>query len=160
MSNLQPVAGWMLAAAYAKAGQPEAAKKLISNLSMVVKPYQEMWYSYGSDLRDKALILETLVLLGERPKAFELVKEISNSLSNDNYWMSTQTVSWCLKSVSSFAGIEQKGELKFSYSYNGKDVNAMTQLPIAQVNLQVDGVKNNNLNLTNDSKGVLFVQNH
>ncbi len=109
LSGLPPVAGWMLAAAYAKAGQPEAAKKLIANLSTNVKPYQEMAYSYGSDLRDKAVILETLVLLGERDKGFQLLKEISASLSNDNYWMSTQSVSWCLKAVGAFVGVEQKG---------------------------------------------------
>ncbi len=157
LTPLPPVAGWMLAAGYAKAGQPEAAKQLISNLSTNVKPYQEMAYSYGSDLRDKAVILETLVLLGEREKGFQLLKEISQSLSNDNYWMSTQSVAWCLKSVGSFAGAEQKGELKFKYNYNRKEISASTALTVAQVNLPVDGVKNN-LSITNDSKGVLFVR--
>ncbi len=157
LSGLPPVAGWMLAAAYAKAGQPEAAKKLIANLSTNVKPYQEMAYSYGSDLRDKAVILETLVLLGERDKGFQLLKEISTSLSNDNYWMSTQSVSWCLKAVGAFAGVEQKGELKFKYSYNGKEVSASTGLPIAQVNLAGDA-KSNSLNVTNEGKGILFVR--
>src|SRR5258708_19350675 len=38
-SVLPNTAGWMLAAAYLKAGQPEAAKKLISNLTMSVNPY-------------------------------------------------------------------------------------------------------------------------
>jgi len=156
-SGLPPVAGWMLAAAYAKAGQPEAAKKLIANLSTNVKPYQEMAYSYGSDLRDKAVILETLVLLGERDKGFQLLKDISTSLSNDNYWMSTQSVSWCLKAVGAFAGVEQKGEMKFKYSYNGKEVSASTGLAVAQVNLPID-VKTTSLNFTSESKGILFVR--
>jgi len=157
LADLPSVAGWMLAAAYAKAGQPEAAKKLIANLPTNVKPYQEMAYSYGSDLRDKAVILETLVLLGERDKGFQLLKEISTSLSNDNYWMSTQSVSWCLKAVGAFAGVEQKGEMKFKYMYNGKEVSASTGLSVAQVNLPLD-VKASNLNLTNESKGILFVR--
>ncbi|HEV8512420.1 MAG TPA: MG2 domain-containing protein [Cyclobacteriaceae bacterium] len=156
LPGLPPVAGWMLAAAYAKAGQPEAAKKLIANLPTNVKPYQEMAYSYGSDARDKAVILETLVLLGEREKGFQLLKDIATSLSNDNYWMSTQSVSWCLKAVGAFAGVEQKGELKFKYTYNGKEVSASTGLSIAQVNLPLD--KASNLNLTNESKGILFVR--
>ncbi len=156
-AGLPSVAGWMLAAAYAKAGQLEAAKKLIANLSTNVKPYQEMAYSYGSDLRDKAVILETLVLLSEREKGFQLLKEISSSLSNDNYWMSTQSVAWCLKAVGAFAGVEQKGELKFKYSYNGKEISASTGLPVAQVNLPINASASN-LNFTNEGKGILFAR--
>jgi hypothetical protein len=158
ITPLPAVAGWMLAAAYAKAGQPEAATKLIANLSSVVKPYQELAFSYGSDLRDKAIILETLILLNERTKAFELLKEMSGALSNDSYWMSTQTVAWCLKAVSSFAGAEQKGDMKFNYTYNGKSVSATTGLSLAQVNLPITGITAGNLKLTNETKGVLFVR--
>ena len=78
--DLSVQAKWMLAAAYAKAGQPEAAKKLVANLTTSIKPYQELAYSYGSDVRDRAIILETLVLLNEKVKAFELVKQLSASL--------------------------------------------------------------------------------
>lgn len=156
--SLPPVAGWMLAAAYAKAGQPEAAKKLIANLTTQVKPYQELAYSYGSDIRDKAIILETLVLLNERAKGFEMLKDISKALSNHNMWMSTQSVAWGLKSVGAYATSEKKGELKFTYTYNGKEVEASTELPVAQVNLQVDGVKSNALKVVSKSGGVLFVR--
>ncbi|HYC84840.1 MAG TPA: hypothetical protein VEB86_06440, partial [Chryseosolibacter sp.] len=151
-------AAWMLAAAYAQASQPEAAKKIISNLPTNVKPYQEMAFSYGSDLRDKAIILETLVLLNDKKRGFELLKEISESLSRPDQWMSTQTVAWCLKSAGSFAGADKRGELKFSYKYNGKDTQAKTELPVAQVALDVDGVKNNSLSVVNNSSGILFVQ--
>lgn len=155
---LPATAAWLLAATYVKAGQPEAARKLIDNLSTVVKPYQEMAYSYGSDTRDKAIILETLILLNEREKGFEIVKELSQSLSNSNYWMSTQSLAWSLKSVGTFAAEAQKGELKFTYNYNGKEVTASTELTIAQVSLPVEGTKNGNLTVVSASKGVLFVR--
>ncbi|MEJ0056503.1 MAG: alpha-2-macroglobulin family protein [Bacteroidota bacterium] len=141
MGGLPVASAWMLASAYAKAGQPEAAKTLIANLPTSVKPYQEMAYSYGSDVRDKAIILETLLLLNDRAKGFELVKDISASLSNSNSWMSTQSVAWSLKAVGMFAGTEKKGPLKFTYTYNGKNVSAGTDLTIAQVSLPLDGVK-------------------
>lgn len=157
-ATLPLTARWMLAAAYVKAGQPEAARKLIENLSIAVKPYQEMAYSYGSDLRDKAIFLETLVLLNDRVRGFELVKDISQSLSNSGYWMSTQTVAWCLKSVGAFALSERKGELAFTYTYNGKEVKATTALPLAQVNLPISGVKGGNLKVVSNSQGVLFVR--
>jgi uncharacterized protein YfaS (alpha-2-macroglobulin family) len=156
--NLPQVSAWMLAAAYVKAGQPEAAKSLIANLATKVKPYQEQAYSYGSDDRDEAIILETLILLNDRTKAFELVKDISASLSNANSWMSTQSVSWCLKAVGMFAGGEKRGPLKFSYTYNGKDISASTDLPIAQVPLAFDGVKPGVLKIASQSQGTLFAR--
>ncbi|MEY4930356.1 MAG: hypothetical protein RI909_1080, partial [Bacteroidota bacterium] len=155
---LPATAAWMLAAAYVKAGQPEAGKKLIDNLSTSVKPYQEMAYSYGSDIRDKAIMLETLLLLNERAKGFELVKEISQRLSNSSYWMSTQSLAWSLKSVGAFAAGEKKGELKFTYSYNGKEITASTALTMAQVALPVEGVKNGSLTVKSATQGVLFVR--
>lgn len=156
-ANLPLTAAWMLSAAYARAGQPEAARKLIANLSTSVKPYQEMAYTYGSDLRDKAIILETLVMLGEKSKGFELLKDISAGLSNNNYWMSTQTIAWCLRSAGSFATTDKKGDLKFTYFYNGKEVQAATDLPVAQVVLTgVDQVKT--LKVTSASQGILFLR--
>jgi uncharacterized protein YfaS (alpha-2-macroglobulin family) len=158
LGNLPPTAAWMLAAAYAKAGQEEAAKKLMTNLPTTIKPYQEMAYSYGSDIRDKAIILETLLLMNERTKGFELLKDISAALSNPNHWMSTQSVAWCLKSAGAFASSEKRGELKFTYTYNGKEVEASTELPVAQVQIDVDGVKANALKVESESKGTLFVR--
>ncbi len=156
--GLESTASWMLAAAYTKAGQPEAGKKIIEGLPTALKPYLQMSYTYGSDLRDKAIILETLLMLNERTKAFELMKDISGALSNSSRWMTTQEVAWCLKAVGTFAGAEKRGSLMFNYSYNGKDVEAKTDLAIAQVELPVDGVKSNSLKIVSQSKGTLFVR--
>jgi uncharacterized protein YfaS (alpha-2-macroglobulin family) len=150
-------ARWMLAAAYAKASQPEAARKLVETAGTAVKPYQEMAYTYGSDLRDKAIILETLLLMNERVKGLQLMKDISTALSNSNYWMSTQTVAWCLKSAAAFAASEKQGALGFAYTYNGKTTDARTELPVAQVQLPVDGVKDHSLAVKSNSTGTLFV---
>lgn len=155
--DLSATSKWMLAAAYLKAGQTEAAKKLIANVSTAVKPYQEMAYSYGSDLRDKAIILETLIMMNDKTKGFELLKDISASLSNSNNWMSTQTIAWCLKAVGSYAGLDKKGTIKFSYTYNGKEVSASTELPIAQIQLPKEEVKSASLQISNTSQGSLFV---
>ncbi len=158
MNDLSPSTKWTLAAAYVKAGQPEAAKKMVNDLTTKIKPYQEMGYSYGSDLRDKAIILETLVLLNEKVKGFELLKEISTQLSSNSYWMSTQTVAFCLKSVGLFVAQEKRGDLKFAYTYNGKTVRASTDLPLSQVPLAITGVQKSAINITNESNGSLFVR--
>jgi uncharacterized protein YfaS (alpha-2-macroglobulin family) len=158
-NKLSSTAAWMLASGYAKAGHPDAAKKLIANLSTAVKPYRELGYSYGSDVRDKALILETLVLLNEKEKGFQVLKEISAALGNQGYWMSTQEIAMCLRAVGAFAGMEKRGDLKFSYSINnGKTIKASTGLPMAQVDIPMSGLSNGNLVVQNESKGVLFTR--
>lgn len=156
-SNISVTAKWMLAAAYVKVGQPEAAKKLIENLPVTMKPYQEMAYSYGSDARDKAIILETLVLLDEKAKGFELLKDISGALSNSASWMSTQSVAWCLKSVATFAASEKKGDIKFGYNYNGKQATVSTELPVAQIELTAEQIKSLAIQVTNNGNGALYV---
>jgi uncharacterized protein YfaS (alpha-2-macroglobulin family) len=156
--GLSATGAWMLAAAYVKAGQPEAAKKMIEDLPTELKPYQELAFSYGSDLRDKAIVLETLVLLGDQTKGFEIAREISSSLGDAGYWMSTQTVAWCLKAMSAYAALDKKGELAFTYSYNGKEVDAKTDMSIAQIELSVDNVTNRTLSVTSKSSGSLFVR--
>jgi alpha-2-macroglobulin len=158
LSDVPVQAKWMLAAAYAKAGQIDAAKKIVANLTTDIKPYQELAYTYGSDLRDKAIILETLILLNEKTKGFTMLKDISRSLSDQQRWMSTQTIAFCLRAAGLFASSENRGELRFSYSYNGKTINASSDLPLAQVPLTIKGIQKNTINVTNDSKGSLFVR--
>lgn len=156
--GLPATSAWMLAASYAKAGQVEAAQLLISRLPTQVNPYQEMDYSYGSDLRDQAVMIETLLLLDERTKAFALVKTISTALSNSNYWMSTQTTAWCLKTVGAYAQGERKGELKFKYIFQGKDKSASTQMSVAQIKLPIAAVNTNTLTVRSETNGPLFVR--
>lgn len=155
MTALPPVAGWMLAAAYARAGQPEAARAIIANLPLQARAYQEQAYSYGSQVRDEAIILETLLLLNDRTRAFEIVKRLSESLSNANEWLSTQSTAWALKAVGLFAGNQTGGELKFSYALaNAKEVTAATALPVAQVKLSALAP----LKVKNLGKQALFVR--
>lgn len=156
MGTLPTASLWMLASSYVKAGQPEAARALVAKAPTTITPYQEMSYSYGSDLRDEAIILETLILLNDRGRAFDLVKIISAQLSNPNAWLSTQSTAWCLKSVGMYAGGEKKGPLKFAYTIQGKQVNASTDLNIAQVSLPSES--DGNLSVSNQSGGPLFAR--
>ena len=157
--KLTSASAWMLASAYAVAGQLEAARTLISDLPLAVKEYRELGYTYGSTLRDKALILETLVLLDERTRAFDVLKEISSAMGDHGYWMSTQETAMCLRAVSSFAGKEKRGELKFTYKLgSGKRISASTGLPLAQVPIPVTDVKPTPLELENMGNGSLFVR--
>lgn len=94
---------WRLALAYAVAGYKDEAQKLVENLTTEVIDYKELSGTYGSQERDQAMILETLVALGNDEKAFELLTIIAEKMGSDNRWMSTQTTAYCLIAISRYA---------------------------------------------------------
>lgn len=158
-ANISTQAAWRLAAAYVLAGQQTVAKGIVNTLPVDIQPYRELAFTYGSDDRDEAMILETLVLLGERAKAAPLVKLISGNLSNTTRWLSTQTTAYSLIAVSKFSGIQSGASgLSFDYSLgSSKLLKAKTGLPLAQVKLTKVN-ENQNVAVRNNGKSVLYVR--
>ncbi len=158
--GLSVSAKWRLAAAYVKAGQPETAKKLITSLTTSIPKYSEMGWSYGSDDRDEAMILETLTLLDMKTKAAPLVKSVSKALSSRN-WMSTQTTAYCLIAVSKFAasGGGASTEMKYNVKINSlAPISLNTKLPVKQIDMQLKGAAAGNVSITNNGSGILFAR--
>lgn len=156
-ANLVAPAKWRLASAYLLAGKPEAARDLIRNLDpMEDSEYDKPGETFGSSLRDKALILETLVLMNEKIKAFELAKNMSSQIKNN--YLSTQTAAFCVYAFSKFAlltGIEQ--DLTFSYTLNGKKENIRSKYPVFNIEIPEGNPQNTTFNIENDGNGALFV---
>ena len=156
--NLSMQARWRLAAAYVLAGQPEVAKKLTSNLTTTIKPYAEMSYSYGSDDRDRAMILETMSLMNERNKAIPVMKQVSKALSS-NRWMSTQTTAYCLIAMAEFAGTNGTSKtLTFSYNIGKGNLNASTKMPVSQIDIPIKGTSPGKVFVENTGKGIVYVR--
>ena len=157
--NLSSSAKWRLAAAYQLAGKTGIALKLIAGLSIYVPKYTELYYTYGSDVRDKAMILETLSLLGKKKEAFNLLKDISDQLSTDN-WYSTQSTAYSLIAISKYLGDQKPpGQIKASYQVAGENwISVSTLKYISQTNILVKGIETSSLNIKNESNGVLYVR--
>ncbi len=94
-------AKWRLISAYVLAGQPEVAEKLASDAGYIVPEYNAFDQTYGSSMRDNAMILQSLCMLDEQDKAYLLAQKISNALTNQ-YWMSTQTTAFCLMAMATY----------------------------------------------------------
>ncbi len=157
--NLSLAARWQLAATYQLAGKPEVAKSLIANATTYIKPYRELWYTYGSDLRDKALIAQTLCLMNQQAKAALLVREISSQLCKSE-WMSTQTTAYCLIAISRFVGNATGAGINISYkSENNQAVTVQTKKSIVKTDI---GIKQNTkkamLQLSNTGKNILYAR--
>jgi uncharacterized protein YfaS (alpha-2-macroglobulin family) len=125
-ASLPVAAKWRLAAAYQLAAQPEAARALASGSAVTIAPYRELGGTYGSDLRDRAMVLEAAVLLGMAEQVGPLAKGLSESLSKDA-WLSTQETAYALLALSK-AVTDPRGEVKtaFSFEWSGGSPTAVT----------------------------------
>lgn len=157
--DLSPTAKWRLAAAYQLVGQNEVAQKLTSRLPVTVKAYKELSYSYGSDFRDQAMILETLSLMKNRSQAATLAKDIAARLSSDQ-WMSTQETAYGLLAISEYADVKGGGSFGYSYRLNGgAQKKGTSKTAVSQVSFsEKDFAKKGSLSCKNTGSGPLFVK--
>jgi hypothetical protein len=158
--NISSTAKWRLAAAYKLIGQNEVALALVKDLPTQVKPYKELSYSYGSNVRDDAMILETLSLLKEKEKGAILARDIAKSL-NSNNWMSTQETAYSLLAMCEYAGAKNnQGEMKFSYALNdGAQGSKSTKKNLYQVKYTDGDIqKAGKLSIENTGSTMLFAK--
>ena len=92
---------WMLASAYNMAGVNTTAEQIALKTGIIVKDYTELAETYGSGLRDKAIILDALLIMNRKDKAEELYLDISDRLSSTD-WFSTQTLGYSLLSLGKY----------------------------------------------------------
>lgn len=139
-SSLNISARWILAFAYATAGQPEVAKNLVEGQVRDIPNYTELSYSYGSGLRDEGFVLQTLVALGMKTDAAMVAKEIAEGMGS-NRWYSTQTVAFSLGALAAYMGDTKDSGLKATISQNGKPKEINTAKDLIQESLTVNGDK-------------------
>ena len=156
-ANLSIESKWKLAAAYHLSGKKDVAKLMTQNLSTDVKPYTELSYTFGSDLRDKAIIVEALVLTGDRNRALPLVQELCRRLDTEFY--STQSVAYSLIALADYSGADKRTPIKYSYSLNGgKSEEIVNSTMVSQVEIPVNSINSGRLEVKNSSGQVLFAR--
>lgn len=118
--SLAPMSRWLLASSYALVGRTDVAKALIEKTTEVKTDYSDYDLTFGSDLRDQAIRLMTLTLLGDGKEAAVLTRDISKVLSSDD-WLSTQSTAFALVSLSEYMNkYKVGGSMDFSYTCTGK----------------------------------------
>ena len=145
-----------LAAAYALIGQKEAARSILANTNIDFIPSKYDYYTYGSPDRNRAMALETFVLLEDKTKARELAQTIARNLSDDR-WMNTQSTSYSLLAMAGYASLVGGKELEVTYSVNGTSTQIKSNKALAGRALKVkDGT--NTITVTNNRESTLFVR--
>ena len=152
-------ARYRLAAAYALAGNPEAAKSLIQGKAIEIADYREMGYTYGSHLRDKAMVAEALVLLKDFEKVMPLLRDLSGQLSKD-YWMSTQEISFSLLAFSKYAANVKAGDgIDVGIKTDGGDSKKIkTSMSLTEQKFNPVQTGEGNVSVTNNGTGVVFAR--
>ena len=153
MKDLSTQARWQLAAAYAVNGKTAAAKELIFNAATTVEQYFG-GSTFGSSDRDEAMILQTMVLLGDMQNAFKQAQKVSKNLSRENQF-STQSTAFALVAMGMLAE-KTSGTIEYSWTVNGKKQDDVKSTR-AVIQTDVPKVATGNISLTNNGKGVLYV---
>lgn len=153
--NLDAVERWVLAGAYQLAGLPDAARALTAGIDpMGARERRAGDETFGSELRDHALVLQSMVVMGELDRAGPLVQAISQRLSSDA-WLSTQETAYSLLAVSQLANARPGGAFSFSRSVAGQARNVSSEAAVYQETLAVPDA-GAALSVSNASQGILF----
>jgi alpha-2-macroglobulin len=146
-----------LAAAYVLAGQKQAGLALLMKCK-IDEEYNNnhYYYYYGSSDRNRAMTLETLILLGQKQKAFGTAMKLAKQMSSD-YWMSTQTTAYCLYSMSKFAQFNGGKGIDIQYNNNGKIVAINANKSLAERSLAIK-TGANGITIKNNKNNTLYVR--
>lgn len=154
-SRLSNEAKFRLAAAYGLIGQANVAKKILSTARLDVENKKYYYYTYGSADRNRAMALETYVLLKDKAKAQELAKTIAKNLSDKRY-MSTQSTSYSLMAMAKFAEMIGGKGIKTSVIVNGKSESVGTEKTLASRPIQIKK-GSNGITIKNQESNTVYV---
>lgn len=155
IKELSNAAKMRLAAAYGQLGKIEVAKLIFESISF--EKTKVNTYGFGSKIRNKAMELETTIVLGENEQAYKLVKEIAASLRS-TAWMSTQSTAYSLLALSKYITKNKPSkELQLHYVLNGKKSVVSSAKSIVTTELK-PYKKKNTIKVTNSQKGGVFVR--
>lgn len=144
-----------LAAAYAIIGQSDVAKKILSGARLDVENNTYRYYTYGSSDRNRAMALETYVLMKDKVKAQDLAKVIAKNLSDRRY-MSTQSTSYSLLAMAKFADMIGGKGIKTNVDVNGKSENISSEKALASRSLTIQK-GSNSITLKNQEGNTVYV---
>ncbi|AEJ60359.1 alpha-2-macroglobulin domain protein [Spirochaeta thermophila DSM 6578] len=149
---------WRLAAAYATLRQMDMARSLVERASgyLDVRGRYYDWETYGTPLRDRAMALEALVLLGDGVEAFKVLEEIAKDMGTGR-WLSTQTIAYSLAAIAGYVeSFGASGKLsRVEVLWNGEGMDVVSEKVVASIPLQGE---DGSLEVKNGEEGSLYVR--
>lgn len=102
---LPSLSRWILAAAYATAGRPDAAAEMAKRIGTSIPDVPRSLGGWlHSPARDRALLLEAMVRAGSADKTQDIFQQVRKDLADGGTWLSTQEAGTALWAVASWLG--------------------------------------------------------
>jgi uncharacterized protein YfaS (alpha-2-macroglobulin family) len=146
-------AKWRLAAAYALMGQNEASDAIVKTANVNFVNYDH--HSYGSVTRNRAMALETMLLLNDK-SAKELAETIAKELSS-NRWLSTQTTAYSLVSIGKMVVKNGGKSMNLNYTSTNKTEKIITNSSFLQRKIEVKEGQNS-ITIQNVDVNIVFAR--
>ncbi|MGX1931126.1 alpha-2-macroglobulin family protein [Flagellimonas sp. 2504JD4-2] len=152
-NNLSNEAKWRLAASYALIGKKEVAKELIQIANINFAPNSYNYRTYGSVFRNRAMALETLVILDD-PQQRDLAVSLAKNLSSQR-WYSTQETAYALLAMAKMVAKSGGKSLDLTYTNNGKNIVVKSDRAIAQRSLVISALKEE-IQVKNNQNNIIY----
>jgi uncharacterized protein YfaS (alpha-2-macroglobulin family) len=155
--GLDSVAAILLAGAFQASGQTDAADDLLKNCQWNMNNYHDDRYTFGSALRDKAIVIRTLVQMGKADRAKKMVEEIARDLSRDT-WYSTQETAYALMALACYYGGSPANPFRFKVTWDKESVEEITaSVPFFQKLYSPFTARERKLTVSNPGQDRLFL---
>lgn len=149
---------WLLAATYSLIGRGDVARDIISRTSEIKVANQIYDETFGSEIRDRSIQLLTLLQLNEMEESTALAREISSTLSSDE-WLSTQSISFALLAMSNYLSRYKSGNtMSFEYDCAGKSGKMDSDKGIWYADIFNNGGSEACMKISNMGKSTLFIK--
>lgn len=160
--DLYSQAAYLLAAAYAQSGKPEAAREIANGKWKDDFRYDWCGYTYGSDLRDRSLILETYTAIGDQTRAQAMVDYIANEIGSgqEQWYWTTQSLSTALRALSKYVSknFANNGP-SYAYQIGGSGMkNGDSSKPISTANFTEQAASSGRITVQNKGGAKLYAR--
>jgi len=102
MKDMNNAHKWLLGSAYKQAGESGVGERVVKETGWSIKDYFQFSGTYGSSLRDQAMILEQMIVFERWAEADKLAEELSGALSDESRWYSTQATGYMLMAIGKY----------------------------------------------------------
>ena len=148
---------WLLASTYQLAGKPDVAQALVNDQRVQAFVFADSNpYTFGSLLRDRAVVLMGMTLLGRDAETGALLEDVSAQLA-DGSWYSTQSVAFALVAVAQNTGAKPFRGFSFDYTVGqARPVAVEGESPLSNIKLPAPASGAAPLSFTNTSDRKLY----
>ncbi|HTX72016.1 MAG TPA: MG2 domain-containing protein [Rectinemataceae bacterium] len=152
-------ARFRLAAAYSLAGITDAAADLIKGQSTEVLSYPGLYErTYGSTLRERAVVLDALIALGDLDRALPVYNRLADDLDS-LHWYSTQDLGVALAAALPYALLARTGGApELAVSAGAWSQTVKLDRPIARVDLPKPAGSTAELSIVNRGSAPVYVR--